>query len=607
MIRYAKVLAILGCVLVLVNCPTTPKKVNTVAAPAFNPAEGTYTAPQTVTLSASTEGADIRYTTDGSAPSATSGTKYTGPIAIGATTTVRAIASKNGWQDSPVTSAVYTLQVAAVQFDPPAGSYDAAISVVLSATSAGADIWYTTDGSEPAAGAGTKYSAPVQLASGAEIKALASKQGWSSSPVESARYVIAGVPSVPPITDEEIMEARNAIARAKEADADYYDPENFSTAQGMLDGALDARTAYPEGARALLATSKEKANLSFDNAVARGAADLARRMEAARQRLLALEADKFLSSDYDSAVAGIAESQDLYAQGSFVDARARAFAALKGMSDLSNRLQGRLDWVRQLKRETEQYMKQAEDSGAYADAPGQKQKVTGLYLKGIDSYQAYALDPAEEYFGAAREAARDTLRISREKRDTRQAEEKKKAEALMKDVMKALQDASKLTIVTEDGTVIAPENWSEEDFLKEIERMEQEEQKLAPAAGQSLLIPSGQATVVMADESSENLLRQARELWTLGLREKGLGNYEKAQDYFNEALRYIEIYKSYAVKGVYTVRLIPERRDCLWRIAEYTDIYGDPYLWPKIWRRNRKLIQNPDLIYPGWQLVIPPQ
>jgi nucleoid-associated protein YgaU len=276
------------------------------------------------------------------------------------------------------------------------------------------------------------------------------------------------------------------------------------------------------------------------------------------------------------------------------------------MTDLSNRLETRLNWVRQLKRETEQYMKEAEDSGAYAYAPGQKEKVSGLYLKGIDAYQGYALDPAEEYFGAAREAARDTLRIAREKRENRQAEEKKKAEALMVDVMKALQEASRLTVVTEDGTVIEPQNWSEVDFLKEIERMEQEEREANPG-GQSMLIPAAGATVVMADESSENLLKQAKELWTLGIREKAHGNYEKAQDYFNEALRYIEIYKSYAVKGVYTVRLIPERRDCLWRISEYPDIYGDPYLWPKIWRRNRKLIQNPDLIHPGWQLVIPPQ
>lgn len=55
---------------------------------------------------------------------------------------------------------------------------------------------------------------------------------------------------------------------------------------------------------------------------------------------------------------------------------------------------------------------------------------------------------------------------------------------------------------------------------------------------------------------------------------------------------------------VYTVRLIPERRESLWSIAEVE--YGDPLLWRKIWERNRDLIQDPDLILPGWRLYIPP-
>jgi len=62
-----------------------------------------------------------------------------------------------------------------------------------------------------------------------------------------------------------------------------------------------------------------------------------------------------------------------------------------------------------------------------------------------------------------------------------------------------------------------------------------------------------------------------------------------------------------AVDKLYTVRLIPERRDSLWRISEYQSIFGDPLQWPRIWYRNRRLIQNPDLIFPGWQLIIPPQ
>jgi|GEM_PF-776461 len=56
----------------------------------------------------------------------------------------------------------------------------------------------------------------------------------------------------------------------------------------------------------------------------------------------------------------------------------------------------------------------------------------------------------------------------------------------------------------------------------------------------------------------------------------------------------------------YTVRLIPERRDCLWRIAEYKDIYGDPFKWTRIYKANKGQIKNPDLIYPGQVFDIPP-
>ena len=202
---------------------------------------------------------------------------------------------------------------------------------------------------------------------------------------------------------------------------------------------------------------------------------------------------------------------------------------------------------------------------------------------------------------------RDTLRIAQEARDSRQAELKAKAEAAQAQVMKSLEDASRLTVVTEDGTIIKPQNWTEEEFLKEIDQMMKQEQKNGAPGGQSMLIPTDQSTAVMADDTTVTLLQQARDLWMQGMKEKAAGNYAKSLDYFNEAQRYIDMYKSYAVKGVYTVRLIPDRRDCLWRIAEYKEIYGDPYRWPSIWRRNRKLIQNPDLIYPGWQLVIPPQ
>jgi hypothetical protein len=80
-----------------------------VADPVFAPAGGTYTSVQSVSLSSTTSGASIRYTTDGSTPSATAGTSYTGPITISATTTVKAIAYKSGMTASNVITQKYTI------------------------------------------------------------------------------------------------------------------------------------------------------------------------------------------------------------------------------------------------------------------------------------------------------------------------------------------------------------------------------------------------------------------------------------------------------------------------------------------------------------------
>ena len=48
-----------------------------------------------------------------------------------------------------------------------------------------------------------------------------------------------------------------------------------------------------------------------------------------------------------------------------------------------------------------------------------------------------------------------------------------------------------------------------------------------------------------------------------------------------------------------------ERGDHLWGIAEKEDIYGDAYMWPRIYRANRDQIQDPDLIYPAQKLTVP--
>lgn len=47
--------------------------------------------------------------------------------------------------------------------------------------------------------------------------------------------------------------------------------------------------------------------------------------------------------------------------------------------------------------------------------------------------------------------------------------------------------------------------------------------------------------------------------------------------------------------------------DWLSKLAEYPEVYGhgNYAMWPKIYKANKNLIKNPDLIYPGWKLKIP--
>ncbi len=76
-----------------------------VANPVFAPAGGLYLAAQSVSISTATTDATIRYTSDGTAPSCTSGTVYAGPIDVAQDVTLSAIGCATGKPDSAVVSA----------------------------------------------------------------------------------------------------------------------------------------------------------------------------------------------------------------------------------------------------------------------------------------------------------------------------------------------------------------------------------------------------------------------------------------------------------------------------------------------------------------------
>ena len=59
------------------------------------------------------------------------------------------------------------------------------------------------------------------------------------------------------------------------------------------------------------------------------------------------------------------------------------------------------------------------------------------------------------------------------------------------------------------------------------------------------------------------------------------------------------------IRDVVTILYQVEKGDHLWAIAGDETIYGDPYMWPRIYRANTEQITDPDLIFPKQKLSVP--
>jgi hypothetical protein len=84
--------------------------IGAVATPTFSPVAGTYTAAQTVSISDTTSGATIYYTTNGTTPT-TSSPVYSGAITVSSTETLQAIATATGYSTSAVATATFAISI----------------------------------------------------------------------------------------------------------------------------------------------------------------------------------------------------------------------------------------------------------------------------------------------------------------------------------------------------------------------------------------------------------------------------------------------------------------------------------------------------------------
>jgi Chitobiase/beta-hexosaminidase C-terminal domain len=186
-----------------------------VATPTFSPVAGTYSTTQNVTISTTTPGATICYTTDGSTPTevgnaCSGGTTqtYSTPVPVSSSRTLKAIGTQSGFTDSSVGSAAYVILPIAVQpvCTPGSGIYGSTQSVTCTSSSPGAIRCYTIDGSTPATNGttgcttGTLYSGTISIGSSLTLKVIAGGTGYTDGSVASFVYTITSAAATPVCT-----------------------------------------------------------------------------------------------------------------------------------------------------------------------------------------------------------------------------------------------------------------------------------------------------------------------------------------------------------------------------------------------------------------------
>jgi len=160
------------------------------AAPIFSPVPGTYTASQSVTITDTTPNSTIYYTLNGTTPT-TSSSLYSGPVFIGTTETLSAIAAAPGLVNSQPFSGVYTINSSGGTGIAFGNGFTAGSMTLVSAASInGTNLRITDGGANEVAAAW--YPTPVNIQNfTTDFTFLIS--GGTSPTADGFAFVIQGV------------------------------------------------------------------------------------------------------------------------------------------------------------------------------------------------------------------------------------------------------------------------------------------------------------------------------------------------------------------------------------------------------------------------------
>ncbi|HTP58876.1 MAG TPA: hypothetical protein VMM82_08160, partial [Spirochaetia bacterium] len=212
-------------------------------------------------------------------------------------------------------------------------------------------------------------------------------------------------PAPDAVSDAEVSAARAALRQASEWGAKYYAPPMYATAQATFESALAARDGDPARCRSLLAQATDTANSARQAALTAYEGDVKNRFNASRAKLVEIGADRAFPDEFGQLVSGIDSATGLFADGSYWDARFKAYTILKGMTDLYDTVHGILDWLKDAQIRVQNAIDAAQALDALQWAPAAMRDAEGKYHDALAQMQAGNLKAAVDSMKAAGQIA----------------------------------------------------------------------------------------------------------------------------------------------------------------------------------------------------------
>lgn len=164
-------------------------------APALSLAAGSYVGDQTVTLTCPTPATVLRYTLDGTAPTAAS-PSASGAVVLPGSCILTALAQRDGWLDSVPTTAAYALRLPSLAIQPVGGVLAEEPLIQVTGLLTGAAAHYTLDGSQPTDASPLLPATGLPLDRSATVTVVATKAGWEPAAPATAAFELVVRPPV---------------------------------------------------------------------------------------------------------------------------------------------------------------------------------------------------------------------------------------------------------------------------------------------------------------------------------------------------------------------------------------------------------------------------